>query len=153
MGCAKVAGCEDEDFEGEVFGFYHYEAGEGEFHHGTPVAEGPVAEAVPALVAVDEIDVKKKEDGEESLSHDDGDGGTNVAPVEAPDKEPVHEGVQWRCNEEDVRRCTEETLRLDKTFATLKERVTRETKNEHAKIQACQICRFFFRDYGFKKSV
>ena len=37
MAGAKVGGREGQDFEGEAFGFDHYNAGEGEANHGKPV--------------------------------------------------------------------------------------------------------------------
>ncbi len=40
MGGAEVGSSEGQDFEGEAFGFDHYEAGEGEADHGRPVVEG-----------------------------------------------------------------------------------------------------------------
>lgn len=40
MARAEVGGRKGQDFEGETFGFDHYEAGEGEADHGKPVVEG-----------------------------------------------------------------------------------------------------------------
>ncbi len=40
VGGAEIGGGEGQDFEGEAFGFDHYEAGEGETDHGRPVVEG-----------------------------------------------------------------------------------------------------------------
>ena len=40
MGGAEVGGRQCQDFEGEAFGFDHYEAGEGETDHRDPIVEG-----------------------------------------------------------------------------------------------------------------
>ena len=40
MAGAEIGGGEGQDFEGEAFGFDHYEAREGEADHGKPVVEG-----------------------------------------------------------------------------------------------------------------
>lgn len=68
------------------------------------------------------------------MGHYDGDGSTDVAPFEAPDEEPVHEGVHWRCDEEDICRRAEKTLRLDETLAALEERIPWEPENQDAEV-------------------
>ena len=66
---AEVACAEGEDLESETFGFDHEKPGEGELDHGQPVLEDSVGETVPALTAVDEIDVKKETDPEEVIGN------------------------------------------------------------------------------------
>ncbi len=95
-GDAEVGGGEGEDFEGEYFRFDHHEAGKGEFDHRNPILEGLPREAVPAGHALftEEAHVDEKAKGEEIIGDGDCDGGPDEPPIEFPDEEPVHEGIE-----------------------------------------------------------
>lgn len=153
MGGAEVAGCQDEDFEGEELGFHHNEAGEGELNHRSPVAEGASSEAIPALAPVNKVDVEEEEDREQVVGDGDRDGSADEAPLELPHKKPVHKRIERRSNKQDVRGRAEETLGLDVAFAAFEERIAWSSKDQDAEIEACEFCRLLFGNYDFEYSL
>lgn len=64
MTCAKIAGCERENFKGKAFRLDHEQAWKCEPYHRTPVVKGAFGEAWPAVPTGDEANIDKEAYGE-----------------------------------------------------------------------------------------
>lgn len=133
-GGAEVRGREGEDLEREHFRLHHHEPREREADHRTPVLEGALGEAGPAGGAGDEANVEGEEDGEEGICDCDGDGGADKAPVELPDEEVVHEGVEGGADKEDVERGGEEALSLGVALSAFEAGVAGSADEDDAEV-------------------
>lgn len=137
-GPAKVGGGEGEELKGEHLGLDHQEARERELDHGTPVLQRFPREAVPAghSAFAEEADVDDEAEGEEVVGDGDGDGGADEAPLEFPDEEPVHQGVEGGADDEDVEGGGEEALGLEEAFSGFEGGVAGRAEEDDFEVEA-----------------
>lgn len=143
---SEVARQKCQDFEREAFCQDHQQTWQSQSDHRSPIPQRSFRKTGPASAPGEDVDVGDEKDRKESLRDGDSNRSADEAPPEAPDKEPIHEGVQRGADKEDVERGGEEALSLDVTFCTLEQRIARGSKEDDLEVKARQSCNFCFWD-------
>src|SRR5450432_2118112 len=96
----KIRCSKGENLKGEKLCLYHEKAREGKLYHWSPVMKCSFCESIPALPPINEVYIEEQEHRKQVISHGNCNWGPNEAPIKVPDKEPIHECIQWCGNQQ-----------------------------------------------------